>query len=67
MFGFEYFLVKVGGFVEVLMSIGEGFVGFGNEVVVFMLDYGREFGEEFVFFRVFFEGREVEVKVRKWE
>jgi ADP-glucose type glycogen/starch synthase len=67
MLGFEYLPVKVGGLAEALTSIAEGLVKLGNEVVVFTPDHGRKLGEEVTSFKVLFEGREVEVKVRKRE
>ena len=64
---FEYLPVKVGGLAEAVTNIAEGLVKLGNEVAVFTPDHGRNLGEHFLSFGLSFEGRKVEVKVRKRE
>ncbi len=64
---FEYLPVKVGGLAEAVTNIAEGLVKLGNEVAVFTPDHGWNLGEHFLSFGLSFEGRKVEVKVRKRE
>ncbi|WP_457741698.1 glycogen/starch synthase [Thermococcus sp.] len=64
---FEYLPVKIGGLAEAVTNIAEGLVELGNEVIVFTPDHGRNLGEPFLSFGLSFEGRTVEITVRKRE